>query len=130
MAIRIQIIAIAASLFVILLVIQLIRRRQLREEYSVLWLIGSVVLIVFALWRDLLDLIANAVGVYYAPTVLLLTGLFFGALMFLHFSVVISRHKDQAKTMAQEIALLKARLADLGSAREETLTDDRSEKSR
>jgi len=110
MEMRIQIIAVTLSLLVILLVVSLIRRRKLREEYSLVWLAGGVVLLVFSLWRDLLDIIARALGVYYAPAVLLLVTIFFGGLSFLHFSVVISAHAEQNKNMAQEIALLKEKV--------------------
>jgi hypothetical protein len=106
----IQIISIAASIAIILFVISLIRKRKLREEYSILWLIGSVVLIVFSIWRRLVDIIADFVGVAYAPAILLLTGILFGVLMFLHFTVVISKQADENKTLAQEIALLKNRI--------------------
>jgi hypothetical protein len=107
---RIQILAIAVSLMVILLVVWLIRGRKLREEYSIVWLLGSLVLLVFSIWRGLLDIIARLVGVYYAPAVLLLVTIFFGALAFLHFSVVISSQAEQQKNMAQEIALLKEKV--------------------
>ena len=120
MATRIQILSITASILVILLIIHLIRRRKLREEYSIMWLVGSAVLIVFAIWRRLLDIIAQLVGVYYAPTVLLLVGLLFGALMFLHFTVVISKQADENKIMAQEIALLKARIDALIGKKDES----------
>lgn len=113
MATRIQILAITASILVILLIIHLIRRRKLREEYSIMWLVGSCVLIVFSVWRRLLDIIAEFVGVYYAPAILLLVGIFFGVLIFLHFTVVISKQADENKIMAQEIALLKARIDEL-----------------
>ena len=113
MGVRIHILSIIASILVIMLIIYLVRKRKLREEYSIMWLIGSVVLIVFSIWRRLLDIIAGFVGVYYAPAVLLLVGIFFGVLIFLHFTVVISKQADQNKTMAQEIALIQARLEEL-----------------
>ncbi len=110
MDIRIQILAIAVSLLVISIVVSLIRRRKLREEYSLVWLIGSLVLLLFSIWRDLLDVIARLVGVHYAPAVLLLVAILFGGMAFLHFSVVISAHAEQNKNMAQEIALLKEKI--------------------
>lgn len=113
MGTRVQILSIVASILVIGLIIHLIRQRKLREEYSIIWLAGSVVLIIFSVWRGLLDIIAQFVGVYYAPAILLLIGIFFAALGFLHFTVVISKQADQNKTMAQEIALLKARIDEL-----------------
>ena len=110
---RIQVLAVAVSLLVIALVVSLIRRRRLREEYSLIWLIGGLVLLVFSIWRGLLDIIARLVGVYYAPAVLLLVAIFFGGLAFLHFSVVISSQAEQQKNMAQEIALLKEKVRKL-----------------
>jgi len=110
MSIRIQILAIVACVMIIFFIISLIRKRKLREEYSIMWLIGSMALIVFAIWRDLLDIIASAVGVFYAPAILLLVIMFFGILIFLHITVVISRQTDQNKNMAQEIALLNDKI--------------------
>ncbi|MBN1213325.1 MAG: DUF2304 domain-containing protein [candidate division Zixibacteria bacterium] len=110
MSLRIQLLAIAACLLIIFFIISLIRKRKLREEYSIMWLIGSLALIVFAVWRDLLDIIAKAVGVFYAPAILLLVIIFFGVLIFLHITVVISRQTDQNKDMAQEISLLKNKI--------------------
>jgi hypothetical protein len=113
MVTRIQILSIVASILVIILIVYLIRRRKLREEYSIMWLVGSFALIVFSVWRSLLDIIADFVGVYYAPAILLLVGIFFGVLIFLHLTVVISKLADNNKTMAQEIAFLKARMDEL-----------------
>jgi hypothetical protein len=117
---RIQILSIVASVLVIILIVYLIRRKKLREEYSLMWLGGSLVLIVFSIWRRLLEIIAGLVGVYYAPVVLLLVGIFFGVLIFLHLTVVISKQADQNKIMAQEIALLKGRVDELTASRAES----------
>ena len=95
MSLRIQLLAIAACLLIIFFIISLIRKRKLREEYSIMWLIG---------------IIAKAVGVFYAPAILLLVIIFFGVLIFLHITVVISRQTDQNKNMAQEISLLKNKI--------------------
>jgi hypothetical protein len=118
MGTRVQMLAITVSVLLILLIIGLIRKRKLREEYSIIWLVAGFVLILFSIWRDLLDRIAGVIGVYYAPAVLLLVGLFFGALAFLHLTVVISKFADQNRTLAQELALMKEKL--------ERLTEERS----
>lgn len=120
MDIRIQILAITVSLLVMILVVSLIRRRRLREEYSLVWLVGSLVLLLFSVWRDLLDIIAGFVGVHYAPAVLLLVAILFGGMGFLHFSVVISTQAEQNKNMAQELALLKVKVERLTEGRDAT----------
>jgi hypothetical protein len=113
MGTRVQVLAITVSVLLIILIIGLIRKRKLREEYSIIWLAAGFVLILFSIWRDLLDRIAAVIGVYYAPAVLLLVGLLFGALAFLHLTVVISRFADQNRVLAQEMALLKEKLEQL-----------------
>lgn len=109
----IQIISILASIFIIVFILSLIRQRKLREEYSIMWLVGSFVLILFSIWRGLLDIIANLVGVVYAPAILLLIGIFFGVVMFLHFTVVLSKQADRNKSLTQELALLRNRIEEL-----------------
>jgi hypothetical protein len=110
MGIRIQILAILASIGLVLWVIHLVRKRSLRAEYSIVWLIGTTCLLILSLWRGLLDKVAALAGVYYAPAILLMVVIFFGVLAFLHLSVVLSRQADSNKVMAQEIALLRCRL--------------------
>jgi len=110
---RIEILAIFGSASIILLIIHLIRSRKLREEYSILWLIGGIALIVLSLWRGLLDTVAEMLDIYYAPAVLLVVSILFGGMFFLHLTVVISRQAEQSKIMAQEIALLRLELQTL-----------------
>ncbi len=107
---NVQILAITASIALIIGVVSLIRNRSLRVEYSILWLIGTVALLIMSLWRHLLDTVAAAIGIFYAPAVLLLVGILFGILLFLHLTVVISRHTEQNKLIAQELALLREKL--------------------
>lgn len=113
MGFRIQVLAVIASIALVLLVIHLMRKRSLRAEYSILWLIGTIGLLVLSLWRELLDKIANLAGVYYAPAILLMVMIFFGVLAMLHLSIVISRQADANKTITQEMALLRNRLEEI-----------------
>jgi len=118
MGIRVQIIAIAASIGLNLLVLELIRRRALRVEYAIVWTIGTVALLVLSIWRELLDTVARFVGVFYAPAVLLLVAIFFGVLALLHQTVLISRQADQIKTLAQEMSLVNQKLESIGQQAE------------
>ncbi|MEE8577706.1 MAG: DUF2304 domain-containing protein [candidate division Zixibacteria bacterium] len=113
MGIRIQILAIIASVGLVLWVIHLVRKRSLRAEYSIVWLIGTSCLLILSLWRELLDEVATLAGVYYAPAILLVVVIFFGVLAFLHLSVVLSRQADSNKVMVQELALLRNRLEEI-----------------
>jgi hypothetical protein len=107
---RIQIVAIIFSLLVMMFIFELIRRKKLREKYSLIWFGAGMVMILFSVWRDLLDRVAHWLGVGYAPALLFLVALFFGMVLMIHFSVVISELTEKNKTLAQDIALLKAEL--------------------
>jgi len=104
---RIQIVSLVVSLLVILWVTQLIRTRKLREEYAILWFAGAIGLFLLSLKRDLINVAAEALGVVYPPSLLLLAAIFLGFLIAMHFSVSLSRLSEQNKVLAQQLALLK-----------------------
>src|SRR3989304_5993796 len=85
----------------------MVRRRRLREEYSILWLFGSAVILVLSVKKDWLDSLAHAVGIVYPPSFLFLVGILFILLILIHFSIAISKLHQMNKRMAQELALLK-----------------------
>lgn len=108
-----QIASLLTSVLAILLVVQLVRRRRLREDYALLWLAGGVVLLVFSLKKDLLDQLAAFVGIAYAPSLLLLGAILLGFLLSMHFSVALSRLAEQNKRLAQELAILRLSVEEL-----------------
>ena len=102
-----------ASLALLGIIIELIRRRRLRERYALLWLLTGVVLLVLSAWRDGLNTIAGWAGVTgYPPAVLFALGLLFVIIVLLHYSTVISKLSDQNTILAQRVALLEAELAE------------------
>jgi hypothetical protein len=107
---RIQVITILVAALLLVGVIELVRRRRLLERYALLWLLSSVVLLGLAIWRGALDKIAEQVGVAYPPNALFIVAFGFVLWMLLHFSVAVSRLSDQAKVLAQRLALLEERV--------------------
>ena len=109
MELRVQIVAIAAAVVLLIGVLELVRRRRLLERYAILWLASAVALLVLATWTGLLETLANAVGIYYAPSALFVFAFGFILVLLLHFSVAVSRLADQNKVLAQRLALLEER---------------------
>jgi hypothetical protein len=116
MELRLQIVSIGATLALFLLVFELVRRRRLMERYALLWLFSTVVLLGLAVWKHLLEEVASAIGIFYAPSALFVVAFGFILAILLHFSLVISRLADQTKVLAQRVGLLQQRL-DLAEAR-------------
>lgn len=109
---RIQILAIAASFAFLAFIARLIIKGKLREEYALIWIISSVLLIAFSFWRQGLKIISDFVGVFDPPN-LVFTGAIFAVLIYLlHLSIVVSKLQEQNKTLAQDIALLKEKMRD------------------
>ena len=107
---KIQIIAIAISLLFLIYIIRLILKGKLREEYSIVWIVCTVVLILFSFWRNGLEVLAHLLGVYEAPN-LVFTGAIFAIFIYLlHLSVVVSKLTNQNKQLSQDIALLKEKM--------------------
>ncbi len=118
------IIALVASVGLLILVVELVRRRRLKEQYSLLWLATGVALIVLAASRQLLDMVAVAVGIAYPPSALLMLAFGFVLLISLQFSIVISRLSDENKKLAQEVAILQYELRRLAQGANPPETDD------
>ena len=114
---RIQLVSILVTAGLFSLVFELVRRRRLMERYALLWLFSAAVLLALSVWRQLLQLFADAVGIAYAPSALFLVALGFILILLLHFSLVISRLTDQNKVLAQRLGLLQQQVDELQIAR-------------
>ncbi len=112
---RIQIISLIASIGLFSIVFELVRRKKLKERFSILWLLFALLLVVFSLWNDLLENFSQLIGIYYAPAVLIPVIIFFGVVIFLYFSIVVTHQAEKIKTLAQKIALLEHDLLEFKS---------------
>jgi hypothetical protein len=100
-----------ASVLLVLVVLELIRKRRLKERYALLWLLTGIALLVLSLWRGGLNTIAGWLGVQtYPPAVLFAVATFFILLVLLDYSTVISKLVDQNVILAQRLAILEERL--------------------
>ncbi|MCZ6819287.1 MAG: DUF2304 domain-containing protein [Calditrichaeota bacterium] len=102
---KIIIVLLSFSLF--MFVLNLIRKRQLKIEHSVLWLVVSATILVASIWHDLADGVAHFLGVEYPPALFLSIAIFFSLAILMHFSIELSKLKDQNKNLTQELAIYK-----------------------
>jgi hypothetical protein len=102
-----------SSLVIFAVIIELIRRGRLRERYALLWLGTATVILVFGLWRDGLNELADLLGIAYPPNALFVLAMAFMLLLLLHYSTVISRLSDRTTTLTQRIAILEERIHEL-----------------
>ena len=109
--VRISVAASIASALLILVVLELIRGRRLKERYALLWLVTGLALLVLSAWRGGLNTIAGWLGIgTYPPAILFAAATLFIILVLLHYSTVLSRLTDENVLLAQRLGLLDERV--------------------
>lgn len=110
---RIQFLAIAGSVVLLLFVLELIRRKRIRENHSLLWLFIGMVFMFFSIWRRGLEVLASLMGIAYPPTAFLLILVMALFVILIQFSIITSDLVEKNKKMAQEIGLLKEKVREM-----------------
>jgi len=113
MPIEQKIFALFVSVLVFTFIVNMVRKRRLREEYSVLWLATSVVMFVLILRYQWLVYLTRFIGATTTTTTLFLFALIFLILLSVQFCIKISRLTDQVKNLSQENALMKLEIESL-----------------
>jgi hypothetical protein len=103
-----QVFAFVTALVIFAFIIELVRRRRLREEYSWLWLLTGASMLVMVVWYRALLFITSLIGAMSPVTTLMLFSLLFLLAIAIHYSIIVSRLTVQVKNLAQELALLAA----------------------
>jgi hypothetical protein len=119
-------VAVLATIALLVIVVDLVRRRRLLERYALVWMAVTVLLLLLSAWAGLLDRVADAIGISYPPSALFAAAFGFIIFLLLHFSVAVSRLTDQSKLLAQRLALLEERVERQEDARssEETSSEE------
>jgi len=107
MELRIQILAIVASGALLLLVLEMVRRKAFLERYALLWLLSAIVMLALSIWGGALESLAKLIGIAYPPNALFLVAFGFVLVLLLHFSLAVSKLSDQTKILAQRLALVE-----------------------
>jgi hypothetical protein len=110
---RLQVVAIIGAVALLLIVLEMVRRRRLMERYALLWLFSAVVILGLAVWQEALNVLARQMGIMSAPNALFFVAVGFILLLLLHFSAAMSRLADQSKVLAQRQAMLEQRLREV-----------------
>jgi hypothetical protein len=107
---RIQYIAGALALLLLLFILELVRRRRLQERYALIWVVSGVIVLVFAVWRGLLNNLSSALGIAVPTNALFVVVFGFVLALLLHFSLTVTRLSEESKILAQELARVEQEL--------------------
>jgi hypothetical protein len=118
-----RVIALAVSVSFLLAVLNLVRKGRLREEYTPIWTVVGVGIVVLSVWFDGLRLITRAVGAWTPSSTLFFFGEVFLMVLCLNYAVRLSALTLQMKSLAQEVAMLRAVTTDPSAAARGTRND-------
>ncbi len=110
---RIQYIAIAGSVILLLVILELIRSKKIKEEYSLLWLLFSIVILLISIFRGFLEVFSEITGIAYAPAALFLLLIMAVFVILIQFSVIISKMSERNKKLNQEVGILKMEMEEM-----------------
>jgi len=102
--------AIVLAVGLLLLVLELVRRRKLREEYSLMWVVTSVGVLLLAVVGDPVVWLSQLVGAANPASTLFLGALLFLLLLALQFSIRLSKLTYRNKALGQRVALMEEEL--------------------
>jgi hypothetical protein len=103
-----RVFAITASIATFAVIVELVRRRKLKEEYSFLWIVTAVSMVMLSSWYGLVEWLTALIGAVTVTTTLFLFSLLFLLLISVHYSTVLSRLTQQVRQLTQELAILTA----------------------
>lgn len=124
MSLQIKIFGLLASAILVIYIIDLVRKKKLREEYSFIWFVIGLSMIIFLLRFDLIMALTEFLGVLSPNNVIFFFSILFLFVIALQFSVKISNLTNQIKILAQENTLLQKKIEDM--ARESLREDQQS----
>jgi hypothetical protein len=110
---RTQVIVALAAVGLALYVLDLVRRRRLSEEYSLLWVVASVIVAILGFTTPLLTAITHALGIMYEGSTVFFFGLAFATAMLLYLSIKLSRLGQENHALTRELALLRYEIEEL-----------------
>jgi hypothetical protein len=110
---RTQVFVFLVAVVMLLFVLNMVRRKRLREQYSLLWILSAVLLALAAVFIRGVERLSQWVGIYYPPAFLFLIAILLLFVLAFHFSTVISNLREQNKTLTQELGLLASELKEL-----------------
>jgi hypothetical protein len=111
-----HVLLIVATAIIALFILRLVRARQLRSKYALLWLVIGLLLLPLAAVPGVLNTVSGWLGVLYSPAIFLLFAVGFLFLVVVHYSWELSRLENRTRTLAEELALLRTRLDAAASA--------------
>lgn len=112
-SIKLQVAMLIAVGLYFLIVLKLLRQKTLNLKYTLLWLASGIIMLILAVFPQILGWFAALVGIY-EPTNALFAFMFFCVIIILMaITAIVSKLNEKSKQVIQALALLERRVRDL-----------------
>ncbi|MFJ9580980.1 DUF2304 domain-containing protein [Streptomyces sp. NPDC101191] len=101
------------GVFLVACIIELLRRRKLKEKYAFLWVLTGLVIIPLGFFPTGLDSVARAVGVASGVSLILFLSVAFLFIVCLQLSWEVGHLEEEGRTLSEEVALLRIDVQEL-----------------
>lgn len=101
-------------------ILELVRRRKLREKYAVIWVATGVTILPLAVFPRVLDGVALSLGILSGTSLVLFLAVAFLLLLAMHLSSELSQLEEETRTLCEEVALIRAELSRQSQQTEES----------
>lgn len=108
---RIAMLLAVALYFVLLL--YLLKKRSLALKYTLLWILSGLIMLVLAIFPQILNLFANFVGVYEPTNALFSIICFCIIIILMSLTAIVSKLNEKSKRLIQKMALIEKRVREL-----------------
>lgn len=108
-----QVIGIIAAVLTLLVVIEMVRRGQLKERHALWWLVAGILALVIGIFPGLLDGVADTVGVEVPINLVFFVSIAVLFLVCIQSSSELTSLEEKTRILAEESALLRQRIEEL-----------------
>ena len=109
-----------ATVLALVVVIELLRRRRLRERHAIWWLIAGLVALLLGVFPSILVFAAELIGVEVPTNLAFFLGITILFLVSLQHSAEVTVLENKSRTLAEQSAILELRVRELESRRSGT----------
>ena len=102
--------ALVSALVMLVFMVELLRRRRLREKYAALWIAVAFFVMVGVIFPHMLEGLASLVGVTLPVNLVFAGALLLLLLVCIQLSAELSTSEAESQTLAEEVALLRNRV--------------------
>jgi hypothetical protein len=115
---RTQVFVVLIGIAMLFFVLNMVRRKRVREQYSLLWIMAVLVMTLAAVFIRPVERLSHLIGIYYPPAFLFLIAILLMLILQFHVSTVISNLREQNRNLTQDLGLLAAEVRELRRALE------------